>query len=122
MKGIILAGGSGSRLLDLFRGDLRSLASLKQLLAELDMRLDAFIDREGLLDALPRRCAKPLAERRSPARRSTASLIASGLRGGTTNPVSPLTTASALPPTSVTIMVRPPAMPSRMTLEKPSFP
>ena len=35
-----------------------------------------------------------------------ASLIALGSRGGITNPVSPCTTASALPPTSVTIIER----------------
>ena len=49
-----------------------------------------------------------------------ASPIAFGSLGGTTNPVWAWTTASAFPPTSVTIIASPAAMPSKMTLEKPS--
>lgn len=51
---------------------------------------------------------------------SNAAANASGSLAGTTRPVSPWMTASALPPTSVTIIGRRAAIPSRIALEKPS--
>src|SRR6476661_1100981 len=104
----------------LFRSHLPRLDLIQHFLIKIGMRFDALIDRKLPFDALTGGGSEAL-----PLLGVALQLkdgIADGLRisGGTTNPVSPCRTASALPPTSVTIIASPAAMPSRMTLEKPS--